>query len=295
MTAVRSFCGKILPLMSTARLSPYRPGAALVLSVLVLTARPAAADEQALAGGSAPAPADLTRFLPAENLERDGRRTLGALPRNLGRSLVGVFARENLAPLLVGAAGAGASYFADSQAQSRFVGRAPGLSNVASTAGGSKYMLPATLGLFAAGRLANGGRFRAFSYDTTQALVVNTVYTYALKQAVSRPRPDGSDQLSFPSGHTSSAFVWATMAQAHYGWKAGAPSYVAATAIGLSRITKDKHHLSDVIAGATLGYVTARTVLRTNGEPTGRHKTFTLHPVSDAGGTGVGVGASFSW
>jgi hypothetical protein len=50
-----------------------------------------------------------------------------------------------------------------------------------------------------------------------------------------------------------------------------------------------------VIAGAAIGYVTGRAVLRANGEPVGRQRVFSLHPVSDAQGTGVGIGASVSW
>ena len=65
---------------------------------------------------------------------------------------------------------------------------------------------------------------------------MNTVYTSALKTVTSRTRPDGSDTLSFPAGHTSTAFAWATVANAHYGWKVGVPSYFAAGAIGLSRV-----------------------------------------------------------
>jgi membrane-associated phospholipid phosphatase len=274
-------------------ITPPHRAAVLVLSLAVLAGRPLAAADQP--GPEAPRAPELGRFLPSEDPERDGRRTLGQLPKNFGRSFIGVFSKDNLFPLLAGAAATGSAYMLDSQAESRLRGQAPGLSHAASTAGGSTIMVPAAIGLFAAGRFAHDGRFRAFSYDSTQALMVDMVYTTALKHAVSRTRPDGSNQLSFPSGHTSSAFAWATVAQAHYGWKVGAPSYLAATAIGLSRVSNDKHHLSDVIAGAALGYVTARTVLRVNGEPVGRQRTFTLHPVSDPGGTGVGVGASFSW
>src|SRR6185369_13245180 len=68
------------------------------------------------------------------------------------------------------------------------------------------------------------------------------------------------------------------------------PSYLAAGAIGMSRISTNKHHLSDVIAGATIGYVTGRTVVRVNGDPVGRKRTFTLHPMTDAAGGGVGMG-----
>ncbi|HEY6546912.1 MAG TPA: hypothetical protein VI589_03365, partial [Vicinamibacteria bacterium] len=151
---------------------------------------------------------DLSRFLPNDNLERDGRRTLGQLPKNLGRSFLGVFAKDSLAPLVVGSAFAGSAFLIDSHAQDALRGQAPGMSGVASTAGGLKYMVPATLGLFAAGRFAPDSRCRAFSYDATQAIVVNAVYTDVLKRLASRTRPDGSDRLSFPSGHTSTAFAW---------------------------------------------------------------------------------------
>jgi membrane-associated phospholipid phosphatase len=238
---------------------------------------------------------DLSRFLPREDFDRDGARTLGAFPKNLGRSFVGVFSKESLFPFVAGAAASGAAFIVDSHAQASLNGHAGGMSHVASTAGGGTYVVPATLGLFLAGRFAEGSRFRAFSYDATQAIIVNGVYTAALKRIASRTRPDGSNQQSFPSGHTSTAFAWATVAQAHYGWKAGAPSYLAATAIGFSRITNNKHNLSDVVAGATIGIITGRTVVRTNGEPTGRKRTFNLHPMTDANGSGVGLGASFSW
>ena len=262
-----------------------------VVSVLLLTADPSAAAPSV----AAPTAAAPVRVLPREDPERDGRRTLGQLPKNLGRSFVGVFAKDNLFPALVGTAATGAAFVFDHGAQSALGGRAPSLSAAASTAGGLKAVLPATFGLFVAGRLADGGRFRAFTYDAAQALVVDAVYTSALKKITSRMRPDGSDNLSFPSGHTSTAFAFATVANAHYGWKVGVPSYLAAGAIGLSRVSTNKHHLSDVIAGAAIGYVTGRTVVRVNGEPIGRHRTFALHPMTDAAGSGVGLGASFSW
>jgi membrane-associated phospholipid phosphatase len=210
---------------------------------LAVSGRAAFAQDRAKSEEAPSLGSDLSRFLPREDLERDGRRTLGQFPKNLGRSFVGVFAKDNLAPLLVGSAFAGSAYFVDSHTRDALRGQAPGVSGAASTAGGLKYMVPATLGLFAAGRLAEGSRFRAFSYDATQAVIVNAVYTDVFTRIASRTRPDGSDQLAFPSGHTSTAFAWATVAQAHYGWKAGVPSYLAASAIGLSRVSQDKHHL----------------------------------------------------
>jgi hypothetical protein len=36
-------------------------------------------------------------------------------------------------------------------------------------------------------------------------------------------------------------------------------------------------------------------VVRTNGEPVGRQRVFRLHPVTDAQGAGLGLGATLSW
>jgi membrane-associated phospholipid phosphatase len=263
-----------------------------VLSLFVLAGAAAAEARPAL---TAPSPAETPRFALPDEFAGDGRRTLGQLPRNLGRSFAGVFSRDNLGPLLVGMAAAGVSSRFDQRAQSSLGGFAPGASSAASKAGGMSVVLPAAASLFAAGRFAGDGHFRAFTYDATQALVVDMAYTSALKHLASRTRPDGSDRLSFPSGHTSSAFALATVADAHYGWKLGVPSYLAASAIGLSRISMNRHHLSDVVAGAAIGYVTARTVVKVNGEPRGRHRRLSLHPQTDASGSGAGAGVSLSW
>jgi len=250
---------------------------------------------------SAQAPSD-SPFRPKDgftlptDFAEDGRRTLGAFPKNLGKSLVGVFAKDNLAPLLIGAAATGAGSAFDQRARVGLVGQVPGLSSAASRAGGTSVMVPATIGLFALGRFSHDTRFRAFSYDATQAMIVNGVYSSILKNAVRRERPDGADSLSFPSGHTSAAFALATVAEKHYGWKAGVPSYLAASAIGLSRISNNRHYLSDVLAGATLGVIAGRTVARQNGEPApGRRRSFSLGPTTDPSGAGVGLHASLSW
>jgi membrane-associated phospholipid phosphatase len=263
---------------------------ALMSMVLVTPYRVQAQDASPLA----PAPDDLSRFLPKDTTE-DGRRTMAAFPKNLGRSFVGVFSKDNLMPLVFGAAATGIGSRFDQTTKTALAGRADNFGQTGSTVGGLTVMAPLTLGLFAAGRFTHDGTFRAFSYDATQAIIVNGVYTGIFKKTVGRTRPDGSDSLSFPSGHASSAFALATVAQKHYGWKVGVPSYVAASAIGFSRIESNKHYLSDVLAGATLGVIAGRTVVRTNGEPVGRHRTFSLTPMTDAQGTGVGVGASVSW
>ena len=136
--------------------------------------------------------------------------------------------------------------------------------------GNATYSTIFVTGMFTAGRFAHGARFRAMTYDMLDAAVVNAAYTGALKWAVGRERPDGTNDKSFPSGHTSKAFALATVTQRHYGWKVGAPAYAVAALVGASRLYQDKHYLSDVVARATLGYIVGRTVVRINGRPLGR-------------------------
>jgi membrane-associated phospholipid phosphatase len=119
--------------------------------------------------------------------------------------------------------------------------------------------------LFVAGRFSHGTRFRAASYDWLDAILVTGGYTTVLKELVGRERPNGEDDKSFPSGHTASAFALAAVTERHYGWKVGVPVYALATAVAVSRLQRDKHYLTDVIAGATLGYIVGRTVVRVNG------------------------------
>lgn len=82
--------------------------------------------------------------------------------------------------------------------------------------------------------------------------------TYALKESISKERPDGRDDDSFPSSHTAVSFHAAGYVHERYGWKWSLPVYIAATWVGHSRIHDDRHDEQDVIAGAAIGYLAAR-------------------------------------
>lgn len=78
-----------------------------------------------------------------------------------------------------------------------------------------------------------------------------------LKSTSDVKRPDGSGHNSFPSGHTATAFMTATMLHKEYGltrspwFSIGA--YSVATATAISRQLNNKHWMSDVLAGAGIG------------------------------------------
>ena len=85
--------------------------------------------------------------------------------------------------------------------------------------------------------------------------VVNT-----LKYTIKERRPDGSTNNSFPSGHTATAFMTATMLTKEYGYKShwvGISSYTLATITGLMRVANNRHWLSDVMTGAGIGILSA--------------------------------------
>ncbi|WP_051732732.1 phosphatase PAP2 family protein [Kitasatospora phosalacinea] len=63
------------------------------------------------------------------------------------------------------------------------------------------------------------------------------------------PMPESA---SFPSGHTASAFAFATGVASHLPW-AAAPLGLLAASVGYSRVHTGVHYPGDVVAGALLG------------------------------------------
>lgn len=91
--------------------------------------------------------------------------------------------------------------------------------------------------------------------DGLSALIMSGL-TYSLKCTTRVMRPDGSNNHSFPSGHTATAFMAATMLTEEYGERSpwiGIGAYSVASATALMRIANNKHWLSDVMVGAGVG------------------------------------------
>ena len=78
-----------------------------------------------------------------------------------------------------------------------------------------------------------------------------------IKYTASEMRPDGSTRNSWPSGHTATAFMAATILHKEYGltrspwYSVGA--YTLATATGVMRVLNNRHWISDVLSGAGIG------------------------------------------
>ena len=110
-------------------------------------------------------------------------------------------------------------------------------------------------GMKAAGVQSRSSWGRMFVSDAFSALLMGGVVN-TLKQTTNVERPDGSNRHSFPSGHTATAFMTATMFNKEYGHKSpwiGIGAYSVATATGLMRVANNKHWLSDVLTGAGIG------------------------------------------
>lgn len=93
----------------------------------------------------------------------------------------------------------------------------------------------------------NGDKQAAFALGGSFAL------TELLKRATHEQRPDHSDDLSFPSGHSSSSFAAAATLEKRYGWQVGVPAHVVAAFVAVARVQAHKHFVHDVVAGAAIG------------------------------------------
>jgi len=81
------------------------------------------------------------------------------------------------------------------------------------------------------------------------------------KYTTHRLRPNGNNYLSFPSGHTSTAFAGAEFLAQEYSGKSvwyGVVGYAIAATTGVFRLYNRDHWFSDVIAGAGFGILSTK-------------------------------------
>lgn len=95
------------------------------------------------------------------------------------------------------------------------------------------------------------------------SLAVERALYWLVKNSLRRPRPQeavpgfrsliiASDQFSFPSGHSSGAFLLATVLFLVYG-AAAVPMFFWAMGVALSRVLLGVHFPGDTLAGALMG------------------------------------------
>jgi hypothetical protein len=146
----------------------------------------------------------------------------------------------------------------------------------------------AAVGLYVIGRYAmapeqgtHTNRVSHLGFDLLRATIVTQALTYAIKITVRRDRPTG-ECCAFPSGHASVTFATASVLERHFGYRGSWPMFAIAGYVAASRLTDNRHFLSDVLFGSALGMASGWTVV-------GRHgrENFALLPVPVGGGVAL--------
>lgn len=125
--------------------------------------------------------------------------------------------------------------------------------------------IAAPVGIAIAGFIKHDKELKQDALYMGTAFLFSSLVTQSTKRIVNRQRPfetysfivkrdDESGGLSFPSGHTSSAFCTATNLSLRYPkWYVIAPAYLFATSVGWARMYQGVHYPSDVLVGALVG------------------------------------------
>lgn len=136
------------------------------------------------------------------------------------------------------------------------------------------------LGMWAGGSIFQRKSLQKIGAELLISYGLTSAQVTILKNAIGRMRPYSTDDpyvlkgpgvnpiryKSFPSGHASIAFATATVLSSHIQnktvrWIIRGLAFSTA----LARVYKNKHWFSDTIAGGSIGYFTARTVIRISG------------------------------
>jgi membrane-associated phospholipid phosphatase len=140
-------------------------------------------------------------------------------------------------------------------------------------------------GLYVLGLARGNRRVEDLGLHSMESIFLASAITGALKVTAGRARPRISpdnarnfnlfrgfgkdDYESFPSGHATAAFAFASAISAETShwwpgsrWIVGPAVYGAATLTGVSRIYNNAHWASDVLAGAAIGTFTGIKVFR---------------------------------
>jgi len=144
--------------------------------------------------------------------------------------------------------------------------------------GESYVLLPAIGTTLAGGLLLDSPKTVDTALLSLKSLILATGTTTVLKYATQRRRPDedagngfwngkgfSRDRDSFPSGHSTAVWSVATVIATQYSEEGWVPplAYGLATLTCYGRLHADRHWLSDVIAGALIGYTSGKMTTST--------------------------------
>ena len=129
-----------------------------------------------------------------------------------------------------------------------------------------------------------------------QATLYSGIAATALKYTVREPRPNNSDRRnSFPSGHATTIFAFASYVGCRHSLPWGLLAYSAAGFVAYSRMNDNAHYIHDVTGGATIGTTYGLGVCMAEIKRTGKDipvKTIG-YAIPIEGGLGAGLTHSF--
>jgi membrane-associated phospholipid phosphatase len=140
-------------------------------------------------------------------------------------------------------------------------------------------------GLYLIGRVDGNRRVQSLGLHSVESIMLANVIGVSIKLLAGRQRPyvdtkvpdsfqlfrgfAGDQFRSFPSGHTITAFAFASTVTResqfwwpHATWYVGTAFYGGATLVGLSRIYNNQHWASDAMAGAAIGTLVGLKVVK---------------------------------
>lgn len=133
------------------------------------------------------------------------------------------------------------------------------------TFGSKMVILPASAALFGSSLLTKSTRFQDAAFTSLQSVLMTSLTVGAGKFLFARDRPYKNDgaydfdfvsagQTSFPSGHTARAFAFITPWVMYYPNTFTYALLALPAGTAIARIAEGKHWLSDVAAGAAIGF-----------------------------------------
>ena len=163
---------------------------------------------------------------------------------------------------LVGLGAAGLLHQLDAEVRDRCRGNShlELSSQVTNVYGSSGFNLPASGILWLGGHLGDWPGLSRAGGDLLRTLALTQMIVGPMKVIAHRERPDGSNRLSFPSGHTANAFAIARVIHRNCEGPVAVFPYVLGGMVGAGRIYSDRHYLSDVAMGAVVGILVGDTV-----------------------------------
>jgi membrane-associated phospholipid phosphatase len=126
-------------------------------------------------------------------------------------------------------------------------------------------VLPVSAGIFGTSLLTNNTKFQDVAFTSLQSLVMTKITVNAGKFLFARQRPAHNGgpfdvefaelgATSFPSGHTATAFALVTPWVIYYPSPVTYSLMAIPVGTAIARVAKGRHWLSDVTAGAAIGF-----------------------------------------